>query len=513
MRRTRIIPSAWIANILSLIFLLSACQLGPASSSTAHVGAATSGTTDAPSTTTRTQVTTAPRPQLNTVYPFEEAHVILDEETGEGYVDNIIVVFVTAGTRDETVLSWFLDEQASIAGRFPGLGQLQLRIKPRRRAQLEALATQLMARPEVRFAHIDYASWRGGAEPEQRAAGTAGRAAAPDGSLPEQSKPGNEWWHEAIQLAEARPLLPRANYVKVGVVDDGFDTTHPDLRLRFPNDAQARLNLPEVHGTHVAGIVQQLMPGATITVADSYPVPETVPGAHIGRFVAFTRHLVDMVEADVRVINYSMGSDLTDEKLLATEVELAAVTSVYIWLLRQSGRDFLLVQSAGNVGIDAYRNGVFCTLNRDNCLGSEAVRRALGVESRLAEAQQTVFDSIVVVGAAGRRDARGRLQLLEGTNHGDKIDLIAPGTDINSTVPGGYMLSGGTSQAAPIVSAALGLLWTMKPQLSSAELKQLLIRSATERVFHDGVEGSDKARRDYPLLDLHQAACAVRQLG
>ncbi len=435
----------------------------------------------------------------NTVHPIEEAHVVLDE-TGMGFVNNILVLFVKPGTGEQEILSWFPGEEASIAGAFPGIGQVQVRIRPRDREALEALAKQMMQKEQVLYAHLDLAGAVGGYdEPQSYLEVVYG---------PTGNRPDKEWWYEAIGLKEAQKYLEGKAMAKVAVVDDGFDTDHPDLNLTFPGKEQKRLNSPEEHGTHVAGIVQQILPKAQILVTDSYRLPGDIPNSHLATQCQFLKYLVDLVEAGAKVVNLSMGSDTMDEPTMHWNVAYSGSNSVYVWMMKQAGHDFVIVQSAGNMGIDAYRNSIFCTLNKDNCLDSPEARASLGVSDRLDEAMKKVFDSIVIVGACDKMAAEGPFVLQEGSNHGEVVTLLAPGMNINSTVPGGYQMMGGTSQAAPIVSGAIGLIWSVYPQLDSGEIKALLLSSATEKVMDNNPANQ---RKEYPVLNLLAAVKQAEQ--
>lgn len=100
---------------------------------------------------------------------------------------------------------------------------------------------------------------------------------------------------------------------------------------------------------------------------------------------------VDLVTSGVKVINYSMGGDVSDPFTLPWHVLSSSIDSVYIYLLKQAGYDFILVQSAGNSDIDTHYNSMFCTIDERNCLGSDAARQSLGVMDKLQEAQRSVF--------------------------------------------------------------------------------------------------------------------------
>jgi subtilisin family serine protease len=61
------------------------------------------------------------------------------------------------------------------------------------------------------------------------------------------------------------------------------------------------------------------------------------------------------------------------------------------------------------------------------------------------------------------------------SNYGSDVDLIAPGKCIWSTLPGGHFdYMSGTSMAAPHVSGAAALLKAVRPNLTPAEVKQVL---------------------------------------
>jgi subtilisin family serine protease len=86
------------------------------------------------------------------------------------------------------------------------------------------------------------------------------------------------------------------------------------------------------------------------------------------------------------------------------------------------------------------------------------------------------------------------------TNYGkERVDLFAPGVDILSTVPGGdYARESGTSMAAPVVSGVAALLMSYFPTLTAADVKQLLLETATPYgdtlVVRPGSEAGEKVR-------------------
>src|SRR3989344_267362 len=63
---------------------------------------------------------------------------------------------------------------------------------------------------------------------------------------------------------------------------------------------------------------------------------------------------------------------------------------------------------------------------------------------------------------------------------GIKPDIVAPGKDITSSVPGGYALKSGTSMASPHVSGAIALLKEKYPNYSPLQIKQALELTSTD---------------------------------
>ncbi|NJL24342.1 MAG: S8 family serine peptidase [Calothrix sp. SM1_5_4] len=81
------------------------------------------------------------------------------------------------------------------------------------------------------------------------------------------------------------------------------------------------------------------------------------------------------------------------------------------------------------------------------------------------------------VGATGTHD-----YMAEYSNYGvHAVHLFAPGTDIVSTIPGGFAALSGTSMATPFVSAAIALLLSAEPQATPAQVRQALYNTAFRR--------------------------------
>jgi subtilisin family serine protease len=67
------------------------------------------------------------------------------------------------------------------------------------------------------------------------------------------------------------------------------------------------------------------------------------------------------------------------------------------------------------------------------------------------------------------------------SNFGKKsVDVFAPGVDIYSSVPGGgFKDNSGTSMAAPVASGVAATIMSYYPNLSAADVKTIMMKSAT----------------------------------
>jgi subtilisin family serine protease len=72
--------------------------------------------------------------------------------------------------------------------------------------------------------------------------------------------------------------------------------------------------------------------------------------------------------------------------------------------------------------------------------------------------------------------------IAEFSNYGGKtVDVFAPGVDLKSTVVGSkYEDLSGTSMAAPVVTGLAAVIKSYYPELSSKQIKKVILQSATK---------------------------------
>lgn len=200
--------------------------------------------------------------------------------------------------------------------------------------------------------------------------------------------------------------------VRVAVLDSGIDLDHLDLRVAGNVsfvDGAADGNDDNGHGTMVAGIIAALDNGIGMTGvapdAELYAVKVLDSTGH-GTATSIVNGIDWAIDNEMQVIVMSFGSLMSLPRAVRRALDRASQAGI------------VLIAGAGNTG----DRGII-----------------------LAPASH---DAVIAVGAA---DSRGQRADFSGT--GDDLELLAPGTGIVSTYPGGgYAISSGTSLAAPYVA-------------------------------------------------------------
>ncbi|MDX6720885.1 MAG: hypothetical protein QOJ63_3139 [Solirubrobacteraceae bacterium] len=267
--------------------------------------------------------------------------------------------------------------------------------------------------------------------------------------------------------------------VVVAILDSGVQLDHPDLAANLwtnPGeiagngvdddrngivddvhganmlDASGNGGDDDGHGTHVAGIVAAVagngIGGSGLAPKARIMSVKVLDAKGVSSALLLARGIRYAVDAGARILNVSVNGDRTSRELDAAIAYAGA-------------RGATIVASAGNDGRDIDRRPSFPAASPD--------------------------PAVLSVTASGRRGG-----LLHFSNRGSgSVDLAAPGEQILSTARGsGFEERSGTSMAAPHVSAALALLSAARPDLTQAQLRDVLRARAPRPRLLLGLLGS-----------------------
>ena len=271
-------------------------------------------------------------------------------------------------------------------------------------------------------------------------------------------------WHlNAIHLKQGWSITKGSTDVKVAVVDDGIEASHPIFRGRVVDAYNVftqnnKLSLGQGHGTHTAGLA--------VGCADYYAkgVAGVAPNCKLMPIQVFDNNqcpLSALIAGTMYAIHH--GADV---------VNLSIGPSF-------KGLNQLPVEQQNEIAKRQFKNveklwARVCALAaKKNCIlvfaaGNDDILSSIPPENRNASA--------IVVAAVDKN-----LYPTDFTNYGPCSDVSAPGKSIYSSYPRGNFKSfDGTSMAAPIVSGTIALMKSIKKDLTVTQARNVLYKTGSD---------------------------------
>ncbi|MFW5707425.1 MAG: S8/S53 family peptidase [Bacteroidota bacterium] len=269
---------------------------------------------------------------------------------------------------------------------------------------------------------------------------------------PDDPLMGSQYYLDNIKAYDAWEIEKGDTSIVIAIIDTGIDLLHPDLVNDIAynyhdsidgedsdNDGYVdnfhgwdlgeNNNNPQwdvnAHGVHVSGIAAASTNNGTGMAGigfNSRLLPVKVSDAD-GRLVRAYEGIIYAADQGAHVINCSWGGTISPGQFGQDIINYAVLN-----------RDAVVIASAGN---------------NDN-------------EVRVFPAS---YGNAMSVAGTDINDYKW-----DGSSYGTNIDLAAPGANIFSTWPNGYIASNGTSMAAPIVAGAAALLRSHFPEYNALQI-------------------------------------------
>ncbi|MEO7328601.1 MAG: S8 family serine peptidase [Minicystis sp.] len=298
-----------------------------------------------------------------------------------------------------------------------------------------------------------------------------------DPITPNDPRYGGQWYFDNLRMPEAWSLTLGDPSSSIVIVDTGCDLTHPDLVAKMDpgrdvvdGDDDPSPGLDEMgsaHGTSCAGL-------AGAATNNEVGIAGACPACRL-RCVRLLNGKALPLSADVEAFQFALDKG-------------AAVVSNSWGFTQHVAVPVMLADAINNV-FDHGRGGkgalvLFAAGNDDRVLKDDELEAVRGV---------------LCIGAINNFDEQAPF-----TNSGNALDLVAPTgtltTDISGAAgddPTDYTNHfGGTSSSCPVAAGIAGLLVSAAPDLTSAELYAVLIKTARPAPFaqpdakgHDQVYG------------------------
>ncbi len=259
---------------------------------------------------------------------------------------------------------------------------------------------------------------------------------------------GNLWGFEAMKMDELYTVLKDKKPKKralIAILDTGVDANHEDLKANFTSTKSAYDTDKAGHGTHCAGIAAAVSNNgvgvASFSQTNDYVRVTSIKvlsDGGMGTQQSIINGMLEAADLGADVLSLSLGGMSSDSRQRAYQKALDYATK----------KGCIVVVAAGNSNRNAKD---FVPANVDGVITVSAVDTLLN----RASFSNTIPDV--------------------------KMGIAAPGVKIYSTIPGSiYASFNGTSMATPYVAGLLGLMKSLKPDLTTKDAYKILNETGAE---------------------------------
>ncbi len=274
----------------------------------------------------------------------------------------------------------------------------------------------------------------------------------------------NPGWHlNAIHLKEGWQTTRGDKSIKVAIIDDGIESSHPMFKGRIVdayNVFTQNNNLSKGigHGTHTAGLAVGCADffdnGAAGVAPECSLMPVQVFDNNQCPLSALISGIMYAIHHDADVINVSIAPSFKGLNMLPPETQEQIAEEQFKNIEKLWSRVCKLASEKNSIIVLA--------------AGNDDILSSIPPENR--------NNSAIVVTAVDKN-----LYPTVFTNYGPCSDISAPGKDIYSSYPTeSFQSFDGTSMAAPIVAGTIALMKSIKKDLTVEQAKNVLYKSGAD---------------------------------
>ncbi len=283
-----------------------------------------------------------------------------------------------------------------------------------------------------------------------------------------------------IDAPEAWSISTGSRDVVVGVIDTGVDYSHPDLA------ANAWVNSGEIAGDGIDndgnGYIDDVHGINAITDAGD-PMDDEGHGTHVSGTIGASGN------NGVGIVGVNHDVSIAGCKFLAadgTGSTSGAIKCIdYMVGLKNSGVNLRVLNNSWGGGgySQALADAITASEEADILFVAAAGNDAVDNDVNPHYPSNYENDNVLSIASTDSRDNMSGFSQWGLTS----VDMGAPGSAILSTIPGGgYASYSGTSMATPHVAGAAALVLSVNPDLTTLELKELLMSSGDANAALNG---------------------------
>lgn len=303
-----------------------------------------------------------------------------------------------------------------------------------------------------------------------------------------------QWAHQNTSIEQAWDINPGSSDVVVAVIDTGVDYAHEDLQNNIWRDLTGAPGKDFVNINTAAYVSQgyELIADEDYSLEDDDPSDVNGHGTHVSGIIAAANNNVGVVgvNPNAKIMPLRAGFALMRGGREYGLLDSAAIIKAINYAV-DNGADVINM----SFGSSQFSSATELALNNAYAQGVTLVG-GVGNSSVDSVFYPAGYDNVIAVSSIDSASKRSWF-----SNHGDWVDIAAPGSSILSTIPfaksdaatPGYAVLSGTSMASPYVAGVASLILSHNANATPEKVKYILTsatnqpNSGTDKIIGSGV--------------------------